>query len=184
MIETKISCDHCRGSIASFPKATLALGLAQLHLCEACTPALVDFFPGAAREIFEPLMTYAHQVDMTTETRILPTQAAEFSSYPNAVFDPRCFVIEERAQDWLVNDILIGNRSQFNQSGDVPGDMFAIGSALQEVAFDRCSMDDRLIVRATYIGKNPEGACFKAHFAGNAIGYPPSKAAGGGKVPQ
>ena len=40
------------------------------------------------------------------------------------------------AADWIVNDIKIGNRSQFSQAGDVPGDMFANTSIDSFVTFE------------------------------------------------
>ena len=40
------------------------------------------------------------------------------------------------AANWIINDVTIGNRSQFAQSGALPGDMFANNSIDSFVTFE------------------------------------------------
>lgn len=70
------------------------------------------------------------------------------------------------AADWIVNDIKIGGKSQFNQSGDIPGDMFEAKSISSFVRFEavRAYADVQLVV--TYIGTEAEGCAFIAAITG------------------
>lgn len=64
------------------------------------------------------------------------------------------------AADWIINDLKIGNRSQFSQSGDVPGAMFAANAIDGYMSFEtaRVAMDIAVIV--TYVGPVESGAPF------------------------
>ena len=55
-------------------------------------------------------------------------------------------------RELIINDVTIGNRSQFAQSGALPGDMFANNSIDSFVTFEtaQTAMDVTMIV--TYIG--------------------------------
>lgn len=70
------------------------------------------------------------------------------------------------AADWVVNDIKVEGRSQFCQSGDVPGDMFATNAISSFVRFNAVGggMDVDLIV--TYVGKNENGCPFFGALSG------------------
>lgn len=70
------------------------------------------------------------------------------------------------AADWIVNDIRINGRSQFFQSGDIPGDMFATDAVHSILRFEvaRAAADVEIIV--TYIGMNEKGCPFYASISG------------------
>jgi hypothetical protein len=70
------------------------------------------------------------------------------------------------AADWIVNDIRIAGRSQFIQSGDIPGDVFATEAVNSLLKFEvaKAAMDVEIIV--TYIGENEKGCAFYASIAG------------------
>lgn len=72
------------------------------------------------------------------------------------------------AGDWLINDIIIGNRSQFAQAGNLPGDLFSNTAIDSFVTFDTCqtAMDVRLLV--TYVGPVKEGCAFTGAMLGTA----------------
>lgn len=72
------------------------------------------------------------------------------------------------AADWVINDIMIGNRSQFAQAGDIPGDMFSSNATDGFVSFEtaQVAMDVKIVV--TYIGPNPGGEIFYASMIGMA----------------
>jgi len=105
---------------------------------------------------------------------ILPTQSAQITSRAQAA-EFRCerLMISNAgtpggAADWIVNDIKIGNRSQFVQRDvqDVPGDMFATTAIDACFSFDtvREAMDVVLVV--TYVGLVEAGVPFFASMTG------------------
>jgi len=111
---------------------------------------------------------------MSTGVPILPTQSAQITGRPQAPAW-RCerFVISNAgtaggAADWIVNDIKIGNRSQFVQSGDVPGDMFATNAIDTYVSFETAQTAMDVVVVVTYIGMNESGVPFYASMVGTA----------------
>jgi hypothetical protein len=74
------------------------------------------------------------------------------------------------AADWIVNDIKIASRSQFVQSGDIPGDMFstvAIDSFIKKI--EPCQPGDMFEIDVTYVGLNERGANFTAHLEGTVL---------------
>src|SRR5207244_9159259 len=101
-------------------------------------------FPARAAVVDAPLPTQANRdiLPMSTGVPILPTQSAQITGRPQTlVFKIGRFVISNGgtaggAADWIVNDIKIGNRSQFVQSGDVPCDLFATNAIEASVRFE------------------------------------------------
>ena len=70
--------------------------------------------------------------------------------------------------DWIVNDISIGNRSQFAQSGQVPGDMFAINAVDSFISFETAQTAMDIVITVTYVGANVDpGSCA---FYGSILG--------------
>jgi hypothetical protein len=67
-----------------------------------------------------------------------------------------------------VNDIKIGNRSQFVQSGDVPGDLFATNAIDTFVRFESAQTAMDVVVVVTYIGLNESGCPFFGAMVGTA----------------
>ena len=111
---------------------------------------------------------------MSTGVPILPTQSAQITGRPQTVvFAINRFLISNAgtaggAADWIVNDIKIGNRSQFVQSGDVPGDLFAVNAIDTFVRFDTAQTAMDVVVVVTYIGLNECGAPFFGAMVGTA----------------
>ena len=69
---------------------------------------------------------------ISTDVPILATQSAKIEGQSRSTFLLERIVIAD-PDDWIVNDIKIGNRSLFAQSGDLPGQAFssrAVGCAL------------------------------------------------------
>ena len=73
------------------------------------------------------------------------------------------------AADWVVNDLRIGNRSQFSQSGDVPGDMFATAAIDAFVSFDTVRAEMDVVAVVTYVGPVESGVPFFASMIGRQI---------------
>jgi len=133
-------------------------------------------FPPRAAVVDAPLPTQANRdiLPMSTGVPILPTQSAQITGRPQTlVFKIGRFVISNAgtsggAADWIVNDIKIGNRSQFVQSGDVPGDIFANNAIDTFVRFDTAQTAMDVVVVVTYIGLNESGCPFFGAMVGTA----------------
>jgi hypothetical protein len=133
-------------------------------------------FPPRAAVVAAPLPTQANRdiLPMSTGVPILPTQSAQITGRPQVlVFKIGRFVISNAgtaggAADWIVNDIKIGNRSQFVQSGDVPGDLFATNAIDTFVRFESAQTAMDVVVVVTYIGLNESGAPFFGAMVGTA----------------
>jgi len=133
-------------------------------------------FPPRAAVVDAPLPTQANRdiLPMSTGVPILPTQSAQITGRPQTlVFKIGRFVISNAgtaggAADWIVNDIKIGNRSQFVQSGDVPGDLFATNAIDTVVRFESAQTAMDVVVVVTYIGLNESGCPFFGAMVGTA----------------
>ena len=133
-------------------------------------------FPPRAAVVAAPMPTQANRdiLPMSTGVPILPTQSAQITGRPQVlVFKIGRFVISNAgtaggAADWIVNDIKIGNRSQFVQSGDVPGDLFATNAIDTFVRFEAAQTAMDVVVVVTYIGLNESGAPFFGAMVGTA----------------
>ena len=133
-------------------------------------------FPARAAVVTAPMPTQANRdiLPMSTGVPILPTQSAQITGRPQTlVFKIGRFVISNAgtaggAADWIVNDIKIGNRSQFVQSGDVPGDLFATNAIDTFVRFEAAQTAMDVVVVVTYIGLNESGAPFFGAMVGTA----------------
>ena len=133
-------------------------------------------FPSRAAVVDAPLPTQANRdiLPMSTGVPILPTQSAQITGRPQTlVFKIGRFVISNAgtaggSADWIVNDIKIGNRSQFVQSGDVPGDLFATNAIDTFVRFESAQTAMDVVVVVTYIGLNESGCPFFGAMVGTA----------------
>ena len=111
---------------------------------------------------------------MSTGVPILPTQAAQITGRPQVeAYRVDQYKVSNAgtaggAADWIVNNILIGNRSQFVQSGDVPGDLFATNAVGTFVRFDMAQTAMDIVVVVTYIGLNESGCPFFSAMIGTA----------------
>jgi hypothetical protein len=133
-------------------------------------------WPPRAAVVDAPLPTQANRdiLPMSTGVPILPTQSAQITGRPQTlVFKIGRFVISNAgtaggSADWIVNDIKIGNRSQFVQSGDVPGDLFATNAIDTFVRFESAQTAMDVVVVVTYIGLNESGCPFFGAMVGTA----------------
>jgi hypothetical protein len=133
-------------------------------------------YPPRAAVVDAPLPTQANRdiLPMSTGVPILPTQSAQITGRPQClVFKIGRFVISNAgtaggSADWIVNDLKIGNVSQFVQSGDVPGDMFATNAIDTFVRFAPAQTAMDVVVVVTYIGLNESGCPFFGAMVGTA----------------
>ncbi len=70
------------------------------------------------------------------------------------------------AADWVVNDIKVDGKSQFLQSGDIPGDLFASNAVNSFIRFGAARKGSAVELIATYIGTNEEGCPLFASITG------------------
>jgi hypothetical protein len=137
-----------------------------------------------------PLPTRANRdiLPMATGVPILPTQSAQITGHTPITGCPQTriykigrFIISNAgtaggAADWVVKDIRIRDVSQFVQSGDVPGAVFAANAenAANEIdKFVRFApvqiAMDAVVVVVTYIGLNKMGCPFFGGLAGTVV---------------
>jgi hypothetical protein len=100
----------------------------------------------------------------------------------NAAFQLESLTIQDGdtaggAADWIVNGLRIDGRSQFVQSGDIPGDMFSTNAIDAFVKLEPCKAGTAIEIDVTYIGLNEPGAIFAARLEGTVLrddyGAPP-----------
>jgi hypothetical protein len=103
---------------------------------------------------------------MSSGTKILSGTSAQISAQPqNFAFRIDGLIIED-AEDWVVNDIVIDEQSQFLQSGDVPGDMFSAEAQGCGIRLGVAPVGSNVQVLVTYIGDGPR------EFSCMALGTP------------
>ena len=161
------------------PEVTMPQGALQPQPQTPVSGAMVGHYRGipprnALVEAPAPGHAGREVLPMSTGVAILPTQSAQITARPQRVaFRPERVFISAAgtsggAADWVVNDIKIGNRSQFSQSGDVPGDMFATNAIDGFVSFETAQTAMDVVIVVTYIGLNESGCPFFASIVGTA----------------
>lgn len=110
-------------------------------------------------------------LQLSSHTPILPDQTVMITARPWLPLRPRRVLIS-RAADWIVNDIKVGNRSQFRQSGDIPGVMFATHAIDRYISFETVQTAMDLVMTVTYIGLEESGVPFFAWVVGTTVPDP------------
>lgn len=87
----------------------------------------------------------------------------------NAAFQIQRIEIVDSAADWIVHDIKIAGKSQFIQSGDMPGDMFSTNAIDSFIKIEPCEPSVAFEIVVTYIGLNEPGAIFTARLEGTVL---------------
>lgn len=172
--------------------ATIAIDKKEAAKPSGSLEQIVDAPDGSAAVVESPPLVARHEaLPMSTGSRcVKPGVTAQITSRPQRpVFRPmRVFVSEFSPQykapwwkrlwpwykapktngsaDWLINDITIGNRSQFAQAGSLPGDLFGRSAADSFVTFDEMQAGMDIVFIVTYIGPIKTGC----PFAGAVLG--------------
>jgi hypothetical protein len=124
-------------------------------------PALVD------RQT--PVRADRITLPMSSGSNVFPNASVAITARPQAVaFRPERIIIGNRPSDWIVNDVKVGNRSQFAQSGDVPGEMFAATTIDGYVSMETVQTAMDFVIVVTYVGDSQEGAPFVCGVLGTA----------------
>ena len=129
------------------------------------------------RDMPPPDMANRQVLPMNTGTTPVPiASTAQITSRPQRVaFRPeRVFVSSSdiggggSAASWIINDITIGNRSQFAQSGALPGDMFSNVAIDSFVTFETAQTAMDVVMIVTYQGATEGGTPFYGSIIGTA----------------
>jgi hypothetical protein len=129
------------------------------------------------RDMPPPDMANRQVLPMNTGTTPVPQNStAQITSRPQRVaFRPeRVFVSASdlggagNAANWIINDITIGNRSQFAQSGALPGDMFSSVAIDSFVTFETAQTAMDVVMIVTYQGATEGGTPFYGSIIGTA----------------
>jgi hypothetical protein len=164
------------GGWGGYPQQAYVQGLPQQQIIGNVPMGGIDGFPPRNLLIDAPAPQRAGRevLPMSVDTPILIGQSAQITSRPQRVaFRPeRVFISAgptgEGANAWLVNDIKIGNRSQFSQSGYIPGDMFANVSIDSFVSFETAQTAMDIVMVVTYNGASSDGQPFFGAIIGTA----------------
>jgi hypothetical protein len=105
----------------------------------------VEEVEAVARSMIRILPNTSIRLGLTSE---------DFPAGKKPAFYPERISIED-ATDWIVNDVLLGGRSLFTQSGDLPAELLSSRDVLQIGRLDR---DDELALVMTYVGSDYDGA--------------------------
>lgn len=131
------------------------------------------------RDMPAPDLASRQVLPMNTGTTPVPQNStAQITSRPQRIaFRPeRVFVSSggfasggtQQASDWIINDITIGNRSQFAQSGALPGDMFAHDAIDSFVTFETAQTAMDIVMIVTYQGASEGGIPFYGAIIGTS----------------
>src|SRR3982750_1356506 len=124
----------------------------------------------ACRSFFEPLRQEI--LPLSSDSLVAPTQQIHITGrvQPHSFWPKRLTISNGStpggAADWIINDLKIAGRSQFKQSGDVPGDLFASEVVNGFLLFDLAKTGTEIEISATYIGTNEKGCAFYSSITG------------------
>ncbi len=99
---------------------------------------------------------------LSSGVNILPGTSMQVTAHPQDPFRPERIIIGGDPNEWTVNDVQVGNRSQFSQKGDIPGVGFAATAQNSSVSFDTVQVAMDFTIFATYVGTKEEGEPFLA----------------------
>lgn len=97
----------------------------------------------------DELRTYF--LPLSTNALVEPTQSAQITARPQMHFIADRLVISD-ADNWVINNLMIGMKCQFAQSGDIPAQAFARNAVGCEVAFDRMHVAMDVVLVTTRVG--------------------------------
>lgn len=132
----------------------------------------------AARQALAAKATYVKTTEPNRSNRIiLPmtssgniTTSATVTARPQSVaYRPEKMIVGGTPADWLIDDIKVGNRSQFAQAGSIPAEAFASNALGNEVAFETVQTAMDFVVQVTYLGTSSTGDQFRSVVFGTSV---------------
>lgn len=115
---------------------------------------------------------------MSTHVHVLPTQQVQITGRPEVFFHPERIFISDGfggSKDWVVNDVKVGGKSVFAQSGDLPGDMFSSKAVDSLLSFPIVEPGQSIVIVATYVGSEATGVPLFASVIGTHVPHKRSR---------
>jgi hypothetical protein len=115
-------------------------------------------------------------IEMRSDAAIIPKRVAEVFVRPQFVaFRLEDISIHGDRTHWLVHDVKVGNRRQFEgrlfDRIPVPGVEFGPDGVCASLRFETCQTAMDLVLMVEYVGPNPEGEVFEATLVGTSVAY-------------
>lgn len=132
-----------------------------IDLCQSCVRHVAEVIGDAGRDAFAPHVYHDCAIPLLAPE---PSQALQITHRFASKTLIESIVIEDR-DDWTIEDIAIGHRSQ--RPCDPMSRQLLPPNFPLETAY--AGMD--LVLTATYKGKNPNGGVFGAVAYGRAVGW-------------
>lgn len=125
---------------------------------------------GALVSTTEPNRSNRIILPMTSSGNI--TASAAVTARPQSMaYRPEKIIVGGTPTDWLIDDIKVGNRSQFSQAGSIPAEAFASNALGNEVAFETVQTAMDFVVQVTYLGTATAGAQFRSVIFGTSLDH-------------
>jgi len=117
--------------------------------------------PNRSNRIILPMTSSGNIVTSSSVTARPQSQA----------YRPEKVIVGGTPSNWLIDDIKVGNRSQFSQSGSIPAESFASNALGNEVTFETVQTAMDFVMAVTYVGTNSAGEQFRCTVFGTAVDY-------------
>lgn len=100
------------------------------------------------------------------------TASAAVTARPQSqAYRPEKIIVGGTPTDWLIDDIKVGNRSQFSQAGSMPAEAFASNALGNEVLFETVQTAMDFVIQVTFLGASSVGAQFRSVVFGTAVDH-------------
>lgn len=97
------------------------------------------------------------------------TASAAITARPqNVAYRPERIIVGGTPTNWLIDDIKVGNRSQFAQAGSMPAEAFAATSFDAHVSMETVQTAMDFVIQVTFVGTASAGEQFRAVVFGTA----------------
>lgn len=91
------------------------------------------------------------------------TASAAVTARPqNVAYRPERIIVGGTPSNWLLDDIKVGNRSQFAQAGSMPAEAFAATSFDAYVSMETVQTAMDFVIQVTFVGTASAGEQFRA----------------------
>ncbi len=100
------------------------------------------------------------------------TASAAVTARPQSMaYRPEKIIVGGTTTSWLIDDIKVGNRSQFSQAGSIPAEAFASNALGNEVAFETVQTAMDFVMQVTYLGVATAGEQFRSVVFGTSVDH-------------
>lgn len=103
-----------------------------------------------------------------TSSGNITTSAAITARPQNVAYRPERIIVGGTPSNWLIDDIKVGNRSQFAQAGSMPAEAFAATSFDAYVSMETVQTAMDFVIQVTFTGTASAGEQFRAVVLGTA----------------